>query len=150
MQRIVQGFFAFVMGMISFAPLLSGITRADLLETAVQESKGYNQMIDIGNNKNAVWNTVFRSSIALVNGKLVTVQPLYIRVIKFILRATLVIGVSMGIILGIRYILAQGDSASEKKIVWYIWNIAFGVIIALSALVIVNLAQSITKSTLPL
>lgn len=106
-------------------------------------------MIDIGNNKNAVGNTIFRSSIALVDGKLVTVQPLYIRVIKFILRATLIVGVSMGIILGIRYILAQGDAAAEKKIIGYIWNIAFGVLLALSALVIVNLAQSISKSTLP-
>ncbi len=108
MLRRTSLFFAIALSIVSLLPVAgSSIVRADLLETAVQESKGYNQMIDVGNNKNAVGNTIFRSSIALVDGKLTTVQPLYIRVIKFILRMTLVVGVSMGIILGIKYMLSQ-------------------------------------------
>jgi len=138
-----------MMLIVSVLPQIHLVSAADLLEEAVQESKSYNQVIDIGNNKNAVGNSIFKPSLSLVNGQLVTVQPLYIRVIKFILRATLVIGISMGIILGIRYILAQGDAAEEKKIIGYLWNIAFGILIALAAIVIVELAQSITRSTIP-
>lgn len=59
-----------------------------------------------------------------------------------------VLGVSMGIYVGIQYILSQGDAAKEKKAIDNLVKIAIGIVLALSAIAIVNLIQSITRSTL--
>jgi len=128
--------------------VLPYVHASDLLDEVFQEPKSNNQVIDIGNNKQAVGNAIFRPTVAIVNWQLVTVQPLYIRVTKFILRATLILGVTMGIVVWVRYVYAQWDEKVEKEMVQYLWNIVIGIIIAFSALVIVELAQSVTRSSI--
>ncbi len=119
----------------------------DLLDEAVEPSKQNNQILDIWNNRNAVGNTVFKQSTGLDGN---VQQPLYVRVIKFILRATLVLGVTMWLLVGVRYIFAQGDEKEEQKLMWYIWNILYGILLALAALAIVELILSITRSSVNL
>lgn len=120
------------------------VASADLLDDAVEPSKEQGQMIDIGNNATAVGNFFFKSMITADGLE----QPLYIRIVKTILRATLVIAVTMGLLIGVRYILAQDDEKQQKTLQWYLVNIAIGILIALSALAIVELILSLTRSTL--
>ena len=125
----------------AFVPMAHAV---DLLDEAIEPSKQNNQVLDLWNNRNAVWNAVFRQSIGLDG---TVQQPLYVRVIKFILRATLVLGVTMWLLIGVKYIFAQGDEKEEQKLMWYIRNIVYGILIALAALAIVELILSITKSS---
>ena len=117
----------------------------DIVERVFTPSKQQNQIIDIWNTKDSVWNTVFRWSINLLTWE--TQQPLYVRMIKIILRATLIIWVSMGIVVGIKYIYTQWNEAEQKKTLWYLWNIIYWILIALWSLVIVELILSITRTS---
>lgn len=119
---------------------------ADLLEQAVEPSKQNNQMIDMGNNKNAIGNWVFKQSIDLITWKVQ--QPLVVRIIKVILRAVLILWVTMWIVIGIKYVYSQWDESAQKKLQWYLWNIIYGVLIALGSLTIIELVRSITQSTI--
>lgn len=125
----------------AFMPMAHAV---DLLDEAIEPSKQNNQVLDLWNNRNAVGNAVFRQSIGLDG---TVQQPLYVRVIKFILRATLVLGVTMWLLIGVKYIFAQWDEKEEQKLMWYIRNIVYGILIALAALAIVELILSITKSS---
>lgn len=117
----------------------------DILERVFTPSKQNNQIIDIWNTKDAVWNTVFKQSIDVLSGDVQ--QPLYVRMIKIILRATLIIWVTMGIVIGIKYIFSQWNESEQKKILWYLWNIIYWILIALWSLVIVELILSITRTS---
>lgn len=59
-----------------------------------------------------------------------------------------IIGVSMGIYVGITYIMSQGDASKEKKAIDNLIKIVAGIIIALSAIAIINLVQSLTRSSI--
>lgn len=118
----------------------------DILEKTFTPSKQNNQIIDLWNNKDSVWNSFFKQSVDLLTGDVQ--QPLYIRLIKSILRGTIIIGVTMGLIIGIRYIYSQWNEAEQKKQQWYLWNIIYGILIALWSLVIVELVLSITKTSI--
>ena len=61
-----------------------------------------------------------------------------------------ILGVSMGIFIGIKYILAQGDEKEEKAARDNLIKIVVGIVLALSAIAIVNLVQSITRSSINL
>lgn len=138
---------------LSFFFYSSSTFALDLLEQSFQQSKQYDTVVDIGNNKNAVGNEVINggTTINIGNGPLLQQEdPLLVKVIKRLLRMMAIIGVSMGIYVGITYILGQGDEAKEREARINLVKIAVGVIIALSAIVIVNLIQSITKSSINL
>lgn len=123
----------------------TAVTSADLLEQVIEPSKQNNQIIDMGNNKNSVGNAVFKQSVDIITGKVK--QPLYIRIIKVILRAILIVGVSMGIVIGIKYVYSQWDEGAQKKLQGYLWNIVYWILIALGSLTIVEIIQSITNSS---
>lgn len=133
----------FLLFWYSIIPTASAI---DILENIYTPSKQNNQVVDMGNNKTAVWNAIFRQSINVVWGGVQ--ESLLVRVTKTILRSTLIVWVSMWIIIGIRYILSQWDEWQQKKLQWYLWNIIYGILIAFSALVIVELVLSITRNSI--
>ena len=125
----------------------------DLLEQIYQQPKQYDTVVDMWNNKNAVGNDLIRwgTSVNVWGGPVLQQQdPLLVRIIKWLLRIMAILGVSMGIYVGIQYILSQGDAAKEKAAQWNLVKIVVGIIIALSALAIVNLIQSITRSSITL
>lgn len=66
------------------------------------------------------------------------------------LRIMAILGVTMGIYIGIQYVLAQGDDKKEKDARDQLIKIAVGIILALSAIAIVNLIQSLTRSSINL
>ncbi len=131
--------------MCIFYSVLPIVHASDLLDSAIEPSKDNGQVIDLGNNRDAVWNTFFKRAIGL--GWTVQ-QPLYVRIIKTILRLTLILWVTVGIALGVKYIFDQWDEWKQKKTIGYIVNIVYWILIALSALVIVELIQSVTRSSI--
>lgn len=142
--------FLFLLG-AACAITSSTVYGLDLLEQSFQQSKQYDTVVDIGNNKNAVGNEVIRGgvTVSVGGGSLIRNQdPLIVRIIKRMLRIMAVLGVSVGIYIGITYILAQGDSGKEKAAITNLVKIAVGIIIALSAIAIINLVQSITRSSI--
>ncbi len=139
MKKTIIAFLCFWYGIV---PATYGI---DILERVFTPSKQNNQIIDIWNTKNAVWNTVFKQSIDLLTWDIQ--QPLYVRMIKIILRGTLIIWISMWIVVWIKYIFSQWDETEQKKIQWYLWNIIYGILIALWSLVMVELILSITRTS---
>lgn len=126
-----------------FYSILPAVYADDLLEQSFEPSKQNNQVVDLGNNQTAVWNAIFKQALWLDGIQ----QPLYVRIIKVILRWTLILGVTMGMIIGIRYIFVQWDEAAQKKLQWYLWNIIYWILIALASLTIVELIQSLTRSS---
>ncbi len=143
----------FLFVMLAFLGIVSNASALDLLEQTFQQSKQYDTVVDIGNNKNAVGNDLIRggTSVNIGNGPVLQQQdPLLVRIIKWMLRIMAVIAVSMGIYVGIQYILAQGDAGKEKAAIGNLVKIAVGLIIALSALAIVSLVQSLTRSSISL
>lgn len=77
-----------------------------------------------------------------------TSEPYLVRLTKLILRITIAISVSIIIFAGISYILAFGDAAKQKKAQNIVIYALGGIFIWLSSLAIVELALSITKSSL--
>ena len=75
-------------------------------------------------------------------------EPYLIRFTKLILRITIAISISIILFAGISYILAFGDAAKQKKAINIIIYALGGIFIWLSSLAIVELALSITKSSL--
>lgn len=139
MRKAIIAFICFRYG---FLPVTYGI---DILENVFTPSKQNNQIIDIWNTRDSVWNTVFKQSINILTWDVQ--QPLYVRMIKIILRATLIIWVTMWILIGIKYIFSQWNEAEQKKILWYLWNIIYWILIALWSLVIVELILSVTRTS---
>ena len=128
-------------------PIFVPMTHAsDLLDKAIEPSKQNNQVIDLWNNRNAVGNTIFESSYNIVTGK--REDPLVAKITKTILRFTIMIGVTMGLFIWVRYIFAQWNEWDQKKLLGYLWNIIYGILIALASLAIVELILSITRSSI--
>jgi len=136
----------------SMCVVLPRICQADALEATFEIPKTQGKVINIGDTQDAVGNTLFRGSAGGIKVLGVTLStgsdPLYIAIIKTILRLTMILGVSMGLIIGIQYILAQWDEWKQKKLQWYIWNIWFGILIALWAFVIIDIVRSISQSSI--
>lgn len=124
---------------------LSTTYGVDILERIYTPSKQNNQVVDMGNNKTAVWNEVFKQSIDIITWEVK--DSLVVRITKTILRWVLIIGISMGIVVWIKYIFSQWDEWEQKKLQWYLRNIIYGILIAFWALVIVELILSITRTS---
>jgi hypothetical protein len=81
----------------------------DILDTAFQPSKNLDQVINIGNNKNAVGNEVFRGStdvdVSLSNGISTTQRaPLLVRITQTLLRLTIALSIPVLIWIGVKVI----------------------------------------------
>ena len=128
----------------------------DLLEKAFQPSKTQQQIVNLGNNKNAVGNEVFVWWVELDIGRgngndsLVNTSaklPLVVRIIRALLRLTLVISVTMVIFNGILYILAAGNEWQTQKARTNIIYVGAGILVALFSLTFILLIQSFTQSS---
>ena len=127
----------------------------DILDTAFQPSKNLDQVINIGNNKNAVGNEIFRGSTNIdsvsLNGiKTSKTPPLMVRITQTLLRLTIALSIPVLIRIGIKVIkswLSGGDMKSAiKEVSWVlIW-----LMLALSSVGIIYLIQSIATQSLTL
>lgn len=109
----------------------------DILETIFEPAKDHDQIIDLWNNPDAVWSEFF-----------VWKDNLIARVIQRLLEVMVALGIVMVVVVGIQYMLSQSDEAKQKKLLWYLLNIALWIIIALSVRLILGLVLSITQSSI--
>jgi hypothetical protein len=93
---------------ISSAQFFGG--NSDFLEQVFSPSKSQQQVINIGNDKQAVGNEVLRPSTTVQIGvggvQVANREPLLVRFTKFLLRLTIVLSITMTIYTGIRYMIA--------------------------------------------
>lgn len=121
----------------------------DFLEQTFQQSKDNETVVDVGSSKEDVWGKLIDGGGGLGVGiGIWSSGSLLVSTIKWLLRMAAILGVSMGIYVGIQFILSQGDQAKEKKATDNLIKIAVGIVLALWAIAIVNLIQSITRSTI--
>lgn len=140
-----KALFVFLASFYTFFPTVFAV---DMLENTFDPTKQNQQIVDLWNNKTAVWNEVFFSSRWLFGGN--SQQPLLARILKSIMRVTIILWVSMWIIIWIKYIYSQGNESEQEKLQGYLWNIIYWILIALWALVIIELVLSITRSSITL
>lgn len=125
----------------------------DLLDEAFQPSKNLDHVINIWNNKNAVWNEIFRGSTNIDGVSLNGIQtsenaPLLVRITQTLLRLTIALSIPVLIWIGLKLIkngMSGGDiKEGLKEVSWVIiW-----LMLALSAVGIIYLIQSIATQSL--
>ena len=122
-----------------------------MLEQVVAPSKNNNKILDPGNSPSAVGNRIFRGAIKITLGdgfEIKQESSLLVRITMIILEVAMALWVTMCIAIGIMYAFASWDETKQKKLIWYLWNIIFGIIIALAADVIIVLIRSFSQSSI--
>lgn len=124
----------------------------DLLNQAFDQAKTYDYVVNPGNDKDSVGSQIFNPTTDVTifgpNAGLNTKEPYLIRLTKLILRITIAISVSIILFAGISYITAFGDTGKQKKAQTMIIYALWWIFIWLASLAIVELALSITKSSI--
>lgn len=124
------------------------------MEQAFDQSAAHEQVIDIGQTKNAVGNEVFHESVGASRKsgewfKVERKQWLLVNATKLLMRIAVVLAIPMIIVNGIMLaLIATGRVA--KEITGYIMKIIYitaGLAIILSAIAVISLIQSGTVST---
>ncbi len=127
------------------------IQAADLLEQAFQNSIANQQVINIGNTKEAVGNTIFRGGTNINIGWwpfLSAQAPLIVRITQFLLSITIMLSITFTIYQWVRYILSWASLADEGDARTKLINIVRWIIIALSSVMMIFLVQSLTISSI--
>lgn len=127
----------------------------DILDTAFAPSKLFDQVINIGNNKNAVGNEVFRGStdldVSLSNGVSTTQRaPLLVRITQTLLRLTIALSIPVLIWIGVKVIKSWLSGGDVKSAIKEVSGVLIWLALALSAVGIIYLIQSIATKSLTL
>ena len=136
---------------VLLCPFFSFISLAnnDFMDTIFQPSKNNDHVINIGNNKNAVGNEVFRWSTTFslddgFSGK----APLLVRITQTLLRLTIALSVPVIIFIGVKIIKNSVSGGSIKESMKELSGILIGLALALSAIGIIYLIQSLAIRSL--
>jgi hypothetical protein len=143
---------------LNVLPLFSSYTiAADLLDTAFETSKSLDHVINIGNNKNAVGNEVFRWStdvnVSLWGWKIVNTSqnaPLLVRITQTLLRLTIAFSIPVLIWIGVKIIKSGLSGWDIKGSIKEVSGVLIWLVLALSAVGIIYLIQSIATQSLVL
>lgn len=125
----------------------------DLLDDAFQPSKNLDHVINIGNNKNAVWNEVFRGSTNIDGVSLDGIQtsqkaPLLVRITQTLLRLTIALSIPVLIRIGLKLIKNGMSGWDIKEWLKEVSGVLLWLMLALSAVGIIYLIQSIATQSL--
>lgn len=140
-------------GIVVWIWFFSVTSRADLLDTAFQPSKNLDQVINIGNTKNAVGNEIFRWSTSIdisltSKPQIIKKDSLLVRITKTLLRITIALAIPMIIFSGVKVIMSAMNGWEYKDELKNVAMITAGLILALSAIAIINLVQSLALQSL--
>lgn len=140
-------------GIVVWIYFFSTTSRADLLDTAFQPSKNLDQVINIGNTKNAVGNEIFRWSTSIdisltSKPQIIKKDSLLVRITKTLLRITIALAIPMIIFSGVKVIMSAMNGWEYKDELKNVAMITAGLILALSAIAIINLVQSLALQSL--
>jgi hypothetical protein len=124
----------------------------DLLNKAYQESSDHGYVIKNGDNPKWVANEIFGNTTT-VNvfwswDKATTQWPYIVRIVKFLIRRTIILAVPIIIWCWIQYVLAVWDSKKEEKSRKTILYVLLWIFLALWSLAIVQLVLTITTRSL--
>jgi hypothetical protein len=145
-----------ILFMVYFLSLFSSYTVAtDLLDSVFETSKSLDHVINIGNNKNAVGNEVFQWStnlnVSLNNGvSTSTNAPLLVRITQTLLRLTIALSIPVLIWIGVKVIKSGMSGWDVKGALKEVSGVLIGLALALSAVGIIYLIQSLTTQSLVL
>ncbi len=147
----------------------------DLLQKGFEPSVDRGNVINVGNDKRSVWSYIFgwwiefdfkkeclingavdssitdSTACSAAGGKRQDLKPassFLLSITKLLLRLTMILGVVMIIRNGIRFVAAMGEESERTSIAKTIGYIALGIVMSLLSVVIINLLQSITQSTI--
>lgn len=136
---------------VFLCPLFSFFSFAsnDFMDVIFQPSKNLDHVIDIGNNKNAVGNEVFRWKTTFIIGQwFVTEAPLLVRITQTLLRLTIALSVPVIIFVGVKIIKNSVSGGSIKDSIKELSGILLWLALALSAMGIIYLIQSLAIRSL--
>ncbi len=131
--------------------ILSNLTYAqsDLMDTIFQPSKNLDQVINIGNNKNAVGNQVFQGSMGLSFDEWITQEaPLLVKITQTLLRLTIALSIPVIIYIGVKLIKNAMNWGKVKEAIQEVSWVLLWLALALSAMWIIYLIQSIAMRSL--
>lgn len=142
---LISWFFSIV----SISVYAWGNPNYDLLQQAFEAARNNDYVVGKWNTPVTVGWEIFNNTWA-IGGKdgSSLEEPYIIRITKLIIRITVALSVSIVIIWGIMYIVAFGDEGKQKKARNVIIYALIWVLIALSALAVVQLTTTITKNSL--
>ena len=136
---------------VALTPVVSFVSFAqnDLMDNIFWPSKQLDHVINIGNNKNAVGNEVFRGGTTFGFGDgFSSTAPLLVRVTQTLLRLTIALSVPVLIFVGVKLIRSAMNGGSIKEAFKEISSVLIGLALALSAVWIIYLIQSIAIRSL--
>ncbi|AKH32953.1 hypothetical protein XF24_00625 [candidate division SR1 bacterium Aalborg_AAW-1] len=134
--------------------LLSGLplvtfAQNDLMDTIFQPSRNLDHVINIGTNKNAVGNEIFRGSTSLsFSDGFTNNAPLLVRITQTLLRLTIALAVPVLIFIGVKLIKSAMNGGKVQDALKEISGVLIGLALALSAMGIIYLIQSIALRSL--
>lgn len=123
----------------------------DLLNCVFKEAKTRNTIVNLWNDKKAVWNAFLKSSSGFSWWQWIYENaPVIVKIVKIILKMTVVLSVTMVIFYSIKFMLevfkwSDYKSAGAKK---DLINVFIWLLIALFSITAVTLVISIPKKTL--
>lgn len=150
LTRIVSWWLLSMLAASMSSVLFFSWSSADIIDTVFSPSINRDAVINLGQDKDAVWGAVFEVWVDIEIGwGWATAQPsepLLVTVTTILLRLTLILWIPMMIRNGIKFVLAAGDGAKQKSAIKNVGYIALGIILALWSVAIIYLLSSVSKS----
>ena len=134
--------------LLSWLPLVT-FAQNDLMDIIFQPSRNLDHVINIGTNKNAVGNKIFRGSTSLsLSDWFTNNAPLLVRITQTLLRLTIALAVPVLIFIGVKLIKSAMNGGKVQDALKEISGVLIGLALALSAMGIIYLIQSIALRSL--
>lgn len=149
MKKIIKRFFIILF--VSSISIFGGFFAFsdDLLTQWFQDAIREQAIINIWSNKKDVWHAVLRPTTTMWTS-IYKEAPLIVRIVKVILKITIVLSVSMVIFSSIKFMIqiANGSEIKSAGAVKDLKNILIWLLIALFSITAINLVISLPKNSL--
>ncbi len=146
-KKIVSLFLTSVLSIFLSSMLFFSWSSADIIDDVFRPSLNRDTVINLWQDKDAVWNRVFKWWIDVVIWSGAEVRDsLLVSISKTLLRITLILWVTMTIRNAIKFVLAAWDSAKQGTAAKHIGYIALGIILALGSVAVIYIITSLSKS----
>lgn len=128
---------------IPFLLIWSSNAADDLLRQIMAPAKDSENIIDLWENVNTVWNKVIKWSIEIDNEWIGSSSSMIVKVTRLLLILTIALSVTMILYNGMMYIIETWQWKEWKSLIKNVIFIVVGIFISLFSVVIINLIQSI-------
>lgn len=149
-KKILLGLLVCIFSFLSYHTFAQN----DLMNTIFWPSRNNDHIINIGNNKNAVGNEVFRGGVwlswNLLDGDIefANKAPLLVRITQTLLRLTIALSIPVIIFIGVKLIKSAMNGGKTKEAFQEVSWVLLWLVLALSAMGIIWLVQSLAVRSL--